>query len=299
MKQQEIDLKTLMEEPNVKEQGRKTKETKRNSKKSEQKISKRAQKAKTQEPKISKRDQKAKEQETKISKRELKAREQEKKAKARLAEMMLVENELYQSGIQYIAGIDEVGRGPLAGPVVAAAVILPRDFSVLGVDDSKKLSEKKREALYDQIIECAVAYSVGIADNYVIDEINILEATKLAMKKALKGLSVNPDYILIDALTLKDVTTPQRGIIKGDSISVSIAAASIIAKVTRDRLMKEYHERFPQYAFDHNKGYGTKDHYEGIKSYGTCLLHRRSFLKSFFTEEEQTELSLPYPEGNL
>ncbi|MDF2656168.1 MAG: ribonuclease [Bacillota bacterium] len=219
----------------------------------------------------------------------MKKEDREKKERDRLAEMMQVEQELYRTGVRYIAGVDEVGRGPLAGPVVAAAVILPDDFSVLGVDDSKKLSEKKREALYDLIIDHAVAYSVGITDNYVIDKINILEATKLAMRKALNGLSVKPEYILIDALTLKDIPTPQRGIIKGDSISVSIAAASIIAKVTRDRLMKEYHERFPQYAFDQNKGYGTKAHYEGINCYGTCLLHRRSFLKSYFMEEEVTE----------
>lgn len=219
----------------------------------------------------------------------MKKEEREQKARERLDEMMRVERELYQTGVRFIAGVDEVGRGPLAGPVVAAAVILPWDFNVLGVDDSKKLSEKKRESLYDLILENAVAYGIGIADNYVIDEINILEATKLAMRKALDGLSVKPDYILIDALTLKDVSIPQKGIIKGDSISVSIAAASIVAKVTRDRLMKEYHERFPQYAFDQNKGYGTKAHYEGINCYGTCLLHRRSFLKSYFVIEEKEE----------
>ncbi|HVI41537.1 MAG TPA: ribonuclease HII, partial [Anaerovoracaceae bacterium] len=173
------------------------------------------------------------------------------------------------------------GRGPLAGPVVAAAVILPDDFDVLGVDDSKKLSEKKREELYTLITEYAVSYGIGIIDNYIIDEINILEATKLAMKQAIEKLETKPEYILIDALTLKDVVIPQKGIIKGDSLSVSIAAASIVAKVTRDRMMVEYHQKFPHYAFEQNKGYGTKAHYEGIDGHGLCELHRRSFLKSY------------------
>ena len=136
-----------------------------------------------------------------------------------------------------------------------------------------------------------VAYSTGIVDNYIIDEINILEATRLAMKRAIKNLKTKPEYILIDALTLKDIAIPQRGIIKGDSISVSIAAASIIAKVTRDRMMKEFHQRFPQYAFDTNKGYGTKAHIEGIACYGPCLLHRKTFLKKFYSEEENDQLS--------
>jgi ribonuclease HII len=217
--------------------------------------------------------------------------ERERKARQRLAEMKRIEEELYTGGIRYIAGVDEVGRGPLAGPVVAAAVILPKDFGVLGVDDSKKLSEKQREALYDQIIRYAIAYGVGIVDNYIIDEINILQATKLAMKRALEALEPRPEYILIDALTLKDVMIPQRGIIKGDSLSLSIAAASIVAKVTRDRMMTEFHDRFPQYAFDHNKGYATKAHFEGIQCYGPCLLHRMTFLRKFneanITESEE------------
>ena len=215
--------------------------------------------------------------------------ERERQAVLRLAEMKQIEEGLYEGGARYIAGVDEVGRGPLAGPVVAAAVILPADFDVPGVDDSKKLSEKKREELFEQITEHAVAYGVGVIENYIIDEINILEATKLAMKKALERLETRPDYILIDALTLKDVPIPQRGIIKGDSLSVSIAAASIVAKVTRDRMMKEYHERFPQYAFDHNKGYGTKAHIEGIECYGPCLLHRKTFLKKYVVEEAAEE----------
>ena len=203
-------------------------------------------------------------------------------ARLRLAEMRQIEEELYAGGVRLIAGIDEVGRGPLAGPVVAAAVILPADFDVLGVDDSKKLTEKKREELYGQITKYAVAYSVGVIDNIIIDEINILEATKLAMKQAVEGLGATPDYILIDALTLKDIAIPQRGIIRGDSLSVSIAAASIVAKVTRDRMMAAYHLTYPHYCFDQNKGYGTKAHYEGIDCHGMCELHRRSFLKNYY-----------------
>lgn len=210
--------------------------------------------------------------------------ERERLARLRLVEMKQIEQELYAGGIRYIAGIDEVGRGPLAGPVVAAAVILPHDFDVPGVDDSKKLSEKKREELYTLIMKHAVSFSIGIIDNYIIDEINILEATKLAMKQAVEKLDTKPEYILIDALTLKDISIPQRGIIKGDSLSVSIAAASIVAKVTRDRIMAEYHLQFPHYAFDHNKGYGTRAHYEGIDSHGLCELHRRSFLKGYCDE---------------
>lgn len=210
--------------------------------------------------------------------------EREQKARLRLAEMKKIEEELYAGGIRHIAGIDEVGRGPLAGPVVAAAVILPCDFDILGVDDSKKLSEKKRNELYDLIIKCAVSYSIGIMDNLTIDQVNILEATKLAMKQAVEKLETKPDYILIDALTLKEISIPQRGIVKGDSLSVSIAAASIVAKVTRDRMMEEYHRRYPQYGFDRNKGYGTKAHYEGLQGHGMCEFHRRSFLKDYIKQ---------------
>ena len=209
----------------------------------------------------------------------MKKEELELLAKQKLIEMKEFENQLYAKGIRYIAGVDEVGRGPLAGPVVAAAVILPADFDVLGIDDSKKLSEKKREELFPIIKEKAITYSIGIVDNKKIDEINILEATKLAMKQAIESLEPMAEYILIDALILKDVDIPQTGIIKGDSKSVSIAAASILAKVTRDRMMKDFHEEFPYYAFDKNKGYGTKAHYEGIDKHGICYLHRRSFLK--------------------
>jgi ribonuclease HII len=199
----------------------------------------------------------------------------------KLAVMKEYEEVLYQKGILSIAGVDEVGRGPLAGPVVAAAVILPRNFDLLGVDDSKKLSPKKREELDIRIREQATAYAIGIVDNETIDRINILEATKLAMKLALQDIEkVCPiEHILIDALTLKAVLLPQTGIIKGDSKSVSIAAASIIAKVARDQMMEEYDKIYPGYGFFNNKGYGTPAHYEGIEALGACPIHRRSFLK--------------------
>jgi len=209
------------------------------------------------------------------------------KLKQKLVEMSAYEMVLYNEGnmmgtVKYIAGVDEVGRGPLAGPVVAAAVILPRDFDILGIDDSKKLSEKRREELYDEIKKYAIAYSTGLVDNKCIDDINILEATKAAMTSAVGGLGTKPDHILIDALTLKNVYKPQTGIIKGDSKSISIAAASILAKVTRDRIMVAYHDEYPFYAFDSNKGYGTAAHYEGIDKYGLCPLHRKTFLKKYF-----------------
>ena len=204
--------------------------------------------------------------------------------------MQAYENELRAEGIRYIGGVDEVGRGPLAGPVTAACVVLPEDFDVLGVDDSKKLSEKKREELFDKIKEKALAVGIGMCDNRVIDEINILEATKKAMAEAIaradrqlteKGLSdEGVEHLLIDAVSLKDVDTPQTSIIKGDAQSLSIAAASIVAKVTRDRLMAEYHRQYPFYGFDSNKGYGTKAHYEGIDKYGITPIHRKTFLKN-------------------
>lgn len=197
----------------------------------------------------------------------------------KLEEMKVYENGLYEKGIKYIAGIDEVGRGPLAGPVVAAAVVLPEDFDVIGVNDSKKLSEKKREELFEIIKEKAVSFAFGIVDNETIDEINILEATKKAMKEAVEGLDVQPEHLLIDAVSLADVDIPQTPIIKGDEKSVSVAAASILAKVTRDRMMVEYSEIYKDYSFEKNKGYGTKAHYEGIEKAGICPIHRKSFLK--------------------
>lgn len=192
------------------------------------------------------------------------------------------------SAAGFVAGVDEVGRGPLAGPVVTACVVLPDDFDVLGIDDSKKVSEKKREELFSQITEKSLAYGIGIMDNNVIDEINILEATKAAMKQAVeKAESMLREktgegigFLLLDAVELKDVSIAQNSVIKGDAKSLSIAAASIVAKVTRDRMMVEYHSQYPYYAFDSNKGYGTKAHYEGISEHGITPIHRKTFLKN-------------------
>ena len=196
----------------------------------------------------------------------------------KLLEMKSFERELWSKGIKYIAGVDEVGRGPLAGPVVTAAVILPEDFDILGVDDSKKLSAKKRDELYDLIMDHAIAVSIGRREPSVIDEINILNATKEAMVDAVMGLSVKAEHVLIDAVKLDALHIPQTSIIKGDAKSVSIAAASIIAKVTRDREMVDMDAIYPGYAFASNKGYGTKAHYEGLAKLGPCPIHRRSFL---------------------
>ena len=214
--------------------------------------------------------------------------EREQFLREKLQTMQIYERDLRAAGKRYIAGVDEVGRGPLAGPVVAACVVLPEDFDVLGVDDSKKLSEKKREQLYDAILSEALAYGIGMQDNASIDEINILEATKEAMRcaileaeqalRAKTGCGI--DHILIDALTLREVAIPQTGIVKGDGASLSIAAASILAKVTRDRMMIEYDSIYPGYAFAKNKGYGTKAHYEGLQAQGMTPIHRRSFLKN-------------------
>lgn len=224
----------------------------------------------------------------------------------RLAEMKKPEAELHAQGYKFIAGVDEVGRGPLAGPVVTAAVVLPEDFDVLGVDDSKKLSEKRREELYDKIIQGCVAYGIGMSDHQVIDEINILNATKEAMKQAIAECEImlgealadggeqgefereqadfakprKLDYVLFDAVKIEDLDVPQQAIIKGDAKVLAIAAASIVAKVTRDRMMVEYASKYPWYAFESNKGYGTAAHYEGIREHGSCPIHRMSFLKN-------------------
>lgn len=192
------------------------------------------------------------------------------------------ENKIYANKVEYICGIDEAGRGPLAGPVVVGAVILPKDSFIEGINDSKKISEKKREKLYDIITSEAISYSVGIISQNTIDEINILNATKLGVKKALEELKVKPDTILIDALKGMDTLgIPYMSIIKGDAKCYSIAAASIIAKVTRDRLMRQWDEVYPDYGFSKHKGYGTKEHIDNIKKYGPCLLHRKSFIKNF------------------
>ena len=180
-----------------------------------------------------------------------------------------------------ICGIDEAGRGPLCGPVVAGAVILPKEYDILYLNDSKKLSEKKREELYDEIAEKALAWSVGIVSPERIDEINILQATYEAMRIAIQKLSVVPDILLNDAVTIPNVDIRQVPIIKGDAKSQSIAAASIMAKVTRDRLMVQYDMMYPEYGFLKNKGYGTKQHIEAIKEIGPCPIHRRTFIKNF------------------
>lgn len=210
------------------------------------------------------------------------------KMQERYNEMMAFDNEYRGEKGIVVAGIDEAGRGPLAGPVVAACAILPENFDVIGVDDSKKLSEKRREELYEEILNKALAYGVGISDNNLIDEINILQATKSAMHEALtnaeKMLEEKTDkkvgHVLFDAIEIKEVDIPQSAIIKGDAKSLSIAAASIIAKVTRDRMMMEYHEQYPYYGFNSNKGYGTKAHYAGIEEHGITPIHRKSFLKN-------------------
>ena len=185
------------------------------------------------------------------------------------------------NGISYLAGIDEAGRGPLAGPVVVGAVIMPKESFIEGVNDSKKVSEKKREQLYDQITSEAIAWSVGIVDQETIDEINILNATKKALTESIASLKIKPEMILVDALTgINTLNIPYTSIIKGDATSYSIAAASIIAKVTRDRIMRQWDEVYPQYGFAKHKGYGTAAHYEAIKENGICPLHRKSFLTS-------------------
>lgn len=208
--------------------------------------------------------------------------EREELQKQRLIEMKVYENSLFEQGITYIGGVDEVGRGPLAGPVVAACVVLPKDFSILGVDDSKKVSEKKRNSLYNLILENSISWGIGKVEPEIIDEINILQATKMAMKLAIDSVREKCElqHLLIDAVSLENVDLPQTSIIKGDSKSVSIAAASIVAKVYRDNLMIDYSKEYQGYAFEKNKGYGTKAHYEGIRERGITPIHRKSFLKN-------------------
>ena len=199
----------------------------------------------------------------------------------RLQELKNIENELYGKGFKFIGGIDEAGRGPLAGPVVVACVVMPKDSMIEGVNDSKKISEKKREKLYEEIIKSAISYEVGIINQNTIDEINILNATKLGLTTAIKGLSIKPEIILVDALTNIDTCgIKYQSIIKGDAKCYSIACASIIAKVTRDRIMRQWDEIYPQYGFEKHKGYGTAMHIQAIKEYGLCPLHRHSFVKN-------------------
>lgn len=200
----------------------------------------------------------------------------------RLNTLKIIEEDLHKKGFEQICGIDEAGRGPLAGPVVVAGVIMPKNSFIEGVNDSKKVSEKKRESLYDKILDEAISYSVAIIGQDVIDEINILNATKKGVTSVVEGLDVKPNLIVIDALEHIDTKgIPYESIIKGDAKCYSIAAASIVAKVTRDRIMREWDEIYPQYGFAKHKGYGTAAHISAIKEYGLCPIHRRTFTKNF------------------
>lgn len=202
----------------------------------------------------------------------------------RLDNMLKYENEAYEKGYNYVCGVDEAGRGPLCGPVVAAAVILDRNAHLEGVNDSKKLSEKKREKLFGDIMEKAIAVGIGISDVDMIEEINILNATKEAMKEAVSGLSIKPDFVLIDGNQDIQIDIDRTTVVSGDALSESIAAASIIAKVTRDRMLREYDKEYPEYGFAKHKGYGTKMHIEAIKKYGLTPIHRPSFCTKFVTK---------------
>lgn len=197
----------------------------------------------------------------------------------RQEKMHETENELIKKGYKLIAGVDEAGRGPLAGPVYAAAVILPEDARIDGINDSKKLSEKKREELFEKITAQAVSYCIYSVDEKIIDEVNILNATHQAMNGAVDGLDIKPDYVIIDGNSIKGMEIPHETIVKGDAKSISIAAASILAKVARDRYITEISEKYPEYGFEKHKGYGTKAHYEAIEKYGICDIHRKTFLK--------------------
>ena len=195
------------------------------------------------------------------------------------------EHEAFAAGYEIVCGVDEAGRGPLAGPVCAAAVILPPDVQIEGLNDSKKLTDKKRRELYEVITQCAAAYGVALVDEKTIDEINILQATFRAMAEAIGALAVRPQLALIDGNRAGQFGVPTQTIVKGDSLSASIAAASILAKVTRDRLMERYAEDYPQYGFEIHKGYGTKRHYEALREYGPCPIHRMTFLKKLYGEK--------------
>ena len=194
------------------------------------------------------------------------------------------EKEAFSLGYTNICGVDEAGRGPLAGPVCAAAVILPRNHIIENVNDSKKLSEKKREILFDVIKNQALSYSIAFATVEEIENLNILEATMLAMKRAVKGLNITPDFVMVDGNKCPEIDIKCESIVKGDANSMSIAAASILAKVSRDRLCYEYAKQYPQYSFDKHKGYGTKLHIEMIRKYGPCPIHRKSFLKKILSK---------------
>ena len=210
-----------------------------------------------------------------------KLRLRREKEMQRLNEMYIYEKEAFERGYEIVAGMDEAGRGPLAGPVVASCVVLPKYCLIEGINDSKKLSPARREKLYDIIMDKAISVGIGIVDEKTIDEVNILNATRMAMKAAVERVSPKPQIILIDAMELEEIDIPQKAIIRGDSMSISIAAASIIAKVTRDRLITEADQKYPAYGFSRNKGYGTKEHIDAIKKYGICPIHRVSFTKNF------------------
>ena len=199
--------------------------------------------------------------------------------------MWLIENSLYEQGIEVICGVDEAGRGPLAGPVCAAAVILPPHLDIPGLDDSKKLTDKRRRELMPVIKEQAIAYGIGFASHEEIDEINILQATFLAMQRALDQLQVKPDFALIDGNREKDFGLPVKTVVKGDSLSANIAAASVLAKVTRDDLMEAMAEEYPHYGFEIHKGYGTKAHYAALTEHGPSPIHRMTFLKKFYADK--------------
>lgn len=201
----------------------------------------------------------------------------EKLLEQKFIEMSCYENKCYKRGMIHIAGVDEAGRGPLAGPVVAAAVILPKDFKLYGLTDSKQLNEKQRNHFYEKIIHGAVDYHIAIINSQEIDRINILEATKKAMFNAIEHLDPNPDHILIDAVALKNLSSTSESIVQGDQKSITIAAASILAKVTRDRCMREIHRKYPMYHFDSNMGYGTKQHMQMIAAHGITPYHRKTF----------------------
>lgn len=201
-----------------------------------------------------------------------------------MSDLWNYEHICYDEGFEIVCGIDEAGRGPLAGPVCAAAVVLPRDLEIEGLNDSKKLSDKRRRVLFDEITAQAVTYGIAFATEQEIDEINILQATFLAMRRAFAQLSIQPSIALIDGNRETDFGLPARTIVKGDSLSANIAAASILAKVTRDDFMLEQAKLYPEYGFDIHKGYGTKAHYEALRKYGPCPIHRRTFLKKFYAE---------------
>ena len=204
------------------------------------------------------------------------------KEEERLINLKQIEKVFYNKGIEYIAGIDEAGRGPLAGPVVVASVIMPKDSMIEGVNDSKKVTERRREKLYDIILEEAISYGIGIIYQDEIDEINILQATKKGLTEAVEQMKIKPDLIMVDALTgIDTLGIPYQSIIKGDAKCYSISAASIIAKVTRDRIMREWDKVYPEYGFAAHKGYGTAKHIAALKEYGPCEIHRRSFIKHF------------------